>query len=84
MSVNDTDSAKCTGLRRSSANDRVSLTLTGKFSGVIASTVNEIVSNSEISAILETPSASKIVSDSGTVLVPALLALSVSVIVSHT
>ena len=65
MSVNDTDSAKCTGLRRSSANDRVSLTLTGKFSGVIASTVNEIVSNSGVSVSLdlERLSASAIDSD---------------------
>ena len=42
----------------------------------------EIVSSSEISAILEIPSVSDIDSDSGTVLVPALDALSVSDIVS--
>ena len=52
MSVNDTDSAKCCGLSRSSANDSVSEMLTGKFSGVIASTVNEIVSNSVVSVSL--------------------------------
>ena len=52
MSVNDTDSAKCCGLSRSSANDIFSETLTGKFSGVVTSTVNDIVSNSGVSVSL--------------------------------